>query len=919
MKLRRLLAVILSLLMLVLMAVPAVSASDDPPICGVPYLELLYELEATVEHAKKYAALDGVEYTEESLARLNEAINEAEAFLAVSDEGTEAQAYALIEELNLAVEGLEGDPVVPYKEIPFYVAQECRISGYPEDTKNYNYLVKSPEEMDGILDNIYGQPDDVWYPKPTRDEKYNDEYFQENAVVIGLYEFYSGSLRQSIEKLTVEGDTLTVYRNIYCPEGGTDDIQWRYALIEVKLSDVEGVYHLEDSYTEVPMDQIDKVYGYWGDVNNDGDVNVKDATAVQKNVAQLHLLRSANLYLADANCDGAVNIKDATEIQKHTAEIVLQSPVGTITKVNLPVIHHNTEAALTELYHTIREAKEPIAPGSNFVADTMNRLMDEIEKAEELYDSLDPYLWDVIEQTQALREAIDGLEYVSLDISRLVPLQNEADALIDSGLYTEESIEVLIEASFNAQMVCLYGQSQTEVEASIYELQEAIDALVLITDSKEGQVPFRLLEERRIESFGAYDKVVYLVKSPEEMDSVLSTIEEGSGFYDKPVRDESFNDEYFAEKSLVISMSLVGGSCCSQSIDKLIKSGDTLTLYRTRYQTVNPTPDMNYQYVLIEVDNDDIRGIVNIREKVDNVSFVEIIDTTAPYTDPTFDTETTPEDETITVYFTNTQNWESVNIHYWGGEESTSWPGMGMNFVENNTYGQDVYSYVIPADTTGIVFNDQISNVQTVDILTGIKDCGGFYPSATEDGKWLVETYEYTAPDPVPTSVYIPVPPVDNTESTTPATIDETEIDFAESVQCRVQGWGDMYEDEQQELYVVRNTAEFDTVLDRINGSLTDVWEPKPVRDEKYNDEYFMSNALVVCLIPLASGSYTHTTDRLTIDGNTLTVHKTVYTPSISTCDMNYQYVLIEVNAFDVRQVTEVKVESDYRWLDVEE
>ncbi len=910
MKLRKLLAVILSLLMLVFMAVPAVSGAEDPPVCGVPYLELLSELEATVDHAKKYTALDGVDYTEESLARLNEAINKAEAFLAVSDSGTEAQAYALIEELNLAIVGLEGDPVVPYKEIPFYVAQECRISGYPEDIKNYNYLVKSPEEMDGILDNIYGQPDDEWYPKPTRDEKYNDEYFQENAVVIGLYEFYSGSLRQGIEKLTVEGDTLTVHRNIYCPEGGTDDIQWRYALIEVKLSDVEGVYHLEDSYTEVPMDQIDKVYGYWGDVNNDGDVNIKDATAVQKNEAALHLLRAANLHLADANGDEDVNIKDATEIQKFVAGIALQSHAGTLTEVKMPVIHHNTEASLTELYHAIREAKNQIVPGSNFVASTLNNLMDELEKAEELYDRLDPYRWDVIAQTQALREAIEGLEYVNLDTSRLVPLMNEAQELIDSGLYTEESLEALIEANFNAQMVCLYGQSQDEVTQAIADLNSAINALVLFDDEGAVQVPFQVIEERRIESFGAYDKAIYLVKSPEEMDSVLATIEEGSGFYKKPVRDEKFNEGYFENKSLIISMSLVGGSCCDQTIDNLTQNGDTLTLYRTVYNYIPSTPDMNYQYVLMEVNNEDITGAVNIREKVENV--VEVIETTAPYIDPTLPTETTPEDETITVYFTNTQNWESVNIHYWGGAENTQWPGKVMTFAEHNTYGQDVYSYEIPADTTGVVFNDQISNVQTVDILTGIKDCRGFYPTVTENGKWLVETYEYTLPTPVPTTVYVPVPPADETENNEPATTDETEIDFVEAQQCRVQGWGEMYEDEQQELYVVRNVAEFDTVLEYIEGT------SKPVRDEKYDDLYFMSNSLVVCLSPMSSGSYTFSTDKLTIDGDNLTIHRTVYTPIISDCEVVCHYVLLEVNASDVLQVNDILVNSTYQWVDLE-
>ena len=57
--------------------------------------------------------------------------------------------------------------------------------------------------------------------------------------------------------------------------------------------------------------------GILGDVNGDGIVNVKDATAIQKYAAEMTV--ELNLKLADYNKDGYVNVKDATDIQKTTA------------------------------------------------------------------------------------------------------------------------------------------------------------------------------------------------------------------------------------------------------------------------------------------------------------------------------------------------------------------------------------------------------------------------------------------------------------------------------------------------------------------------------------------------------------------------------------------------------------------------
>ncbi|MCH5227373.1 MAG: starch-binding protein [Muribaculaceae bacterium] len=52
------------------------------------------------------------------------------------------------------------------------------------------------------------------------------------------------------------------------------------------------------------------------------------------------------------------------------------------------------------------------------------------------------------------------------------------------------------------------------------------------------------------------------------------------------------------------------------------------------------------------------------------------------------------------IYFDNTaSNWTTPYIHYWGASES-SWPGVAMTKVTGN-----VWSYTVPAGTTGCIFN----------------------------------------------------------------------------------------------------------------------------------------------------------------------------------------------------------------------
>ncbi|MBQ7999906.1 MAG: dockerin type I repeat-containing protein [Ruminococcus sp.] len=64
----------------------------------------------------------------------------------------------------------------------------------------------------------------------------------------------------------------------------------------------------------------------YGDVDMDGEVTIKDATAIQKGIAEIEYLTSVQRFLADPDKTG-LSIKNATEIQKYLAGLIESSHI----------------------------------------------------------------------------------------------------------------------------------------------------------------------------------------------------------------------------------------------------------------------------------------------------------------------------------------------------------------------------------------------------------------------------------------------------------------------------------------------------------------------------------------------------------------------------------------------------------------
>ena len=107
----------------------------------------------------------------------------------------------------------------------------------------------------------------------------------------------------------------------------------------------------------------------------------------------------------------------------------------------------------------------------------------------------------------------------------------------------------------------------------------------------------------------------------------------------------------------------------------------------------------------------------------------------------------TEEDTTTRLYYDNSKSkWSAVNVHYWGGKES-SWPGVAMTKIE----GTEIYYCDVPNDITGLLFNYNGDESKTHNITPSEE--GNIY---IEGSRWAVyepNSGKITELD-IPTTIY---------------------------------------------------------------------------------------------------------------------------------------------------------------------
>lgn len=124
--------------------------------------------------------------------------------------------------------------------------------------------------------------------------------------------------------------------------------------------------------------------------------------------------------------------------------------------------------------------------------------------------------------------------------------------------------------------------------------------------------------------------------------------------------------------------------------------------------------------------------------------------TEPPIQPPTEKETVTKVNDTITIYFTNNQNWQTVNAYVYNsaaGSSMSAWPGSAMRYFTQNAYGEKIYSASFDVSKYDrIIFNSGNGGVQTTDTpLT--KSSSGYFILSSYGSKLVCGVYPYGQSD----------------------------------------------------------------------------------------------------------------------------------------------------------------------------
>lgn len=379
-----------------------------------------------------------------------------------------------------------------------------------------------------------------------------------------------------------------------------------------------------------------------GDTNLDKKVTVQDATRIQKVIAFVEEMPVHWLFMLDANGDTNVNIKDATEIQKWLAKLPANDKIGVFyeevqpsTAVTEPVgssddepivlpptctevIIDPTESGTAPTVPTtssVDEPQEATDPTDNTDAqETTPTTPTEGEEPE-----LDPYQREVIAKfvEQGLNPAEDGMFYRVCYSYRSDASADEATpdyVLIwtSVGGVADEVFEVTIgDYVLTCPGHCspyLLGYyiyiPSTDTLLTIEEAyHQRLEGLETVFEEypvfRPVEVDFKIIDQQSVSWYGSEETELFLLRHSSHEENVTAKFERGKAPEINIPADEK---GFYYDKIYLVSLNFLGGGNSTQTIDKITVVDSTLTIYRTITSPELQTPDMNYQYLLIELD-----------------------------------------------------------------------------------------------------------------------------------------------------------------------------------------------------------------------------------------------------------------------------------------------------------------------------
>lgn len=151
--------------------------------------------------------------------------------------------------------------------------------------------------------------------------EFSDKYWV--AVIYGLCN-HSKTKWETVCNATADADGLEICICELCSETITTQVIPSTGITVPTETTTETTF-FEPETTESliePTSAPDENLGFIGDVDGNGKINIKDATAIQKHIAKLIAIDETKFIYADTDKDNKITVKDATRIQKFLAQII---------------------------------------------------------------------------------------------------------------------------------------------------------------------------------------------------------------------------------------------------------------------------------------------------------------------------------------------------------------------------------------------------------------------------------------------------------------------------------------------------------------------------------------------------------------------------------------------------------------------
>ena len=126
--------------------------------------------------------------------------------------------------------------------------------------------------------------------------------------------------------ITLDQDTIVIQLYfIVTAESGIHQLYSSLHLEDEYKTHIDSKYYdIEESITPIEAEVPEAILG---DADTDGEVTILDATAIQRDLAELPVT-AFNAQAADADADGEISILDATSIQRHLAGLPSNENIG---------------------------------------------------------------------------------------------------------------------------------------------------------------------------------------------------------------------------------------------------------------------------------------------------------------------------------------------------------------------------------------------------------------------------------------------------------------------------------------------------------------------------------------------------------------------------------------------------------------